>query len=145
MAETIRLELGRDVPGRARQWVRGICATCGLGALADDAALMVSELVTNAFLHAHTDCQIMAELGDHMMHVEVADQDENVVRSVVGADGSERGRGLHIVAALATAWGVHYQPTGKTVWFTLASSADVRTHSGQTEAPTADTRSAAAG
>lgn len=119
MAETIRLVLGRDVPGRARAWVRDICATRGLDALADDAALMVSELVTNAFLHAHTDCLITAELGDHVMRVEVTDEDEMTVRPVVPADGSERGRGLHIVAALATAWGVHYQPAGKTVWFSL--------------------------
>jgi anti-sigma regulatory factor (Ser/Thr protein kinase) len=137
LAETIRLELGRDVPGRAREWVRGICATCGLDALADDAALMVSELVTNVFLHAHTDCRIRAELGDRMMCVEVADQDERVVRPVSSADGSERGRGLHIVAALSSAWGVHYQPAGKTVWFTLASPAGVRPGSA-TEAATAD-------
>ena len=129
MAETIRLELGRDVPGRARDWVRGICATCGLDAVADDAELIVSELVTNVFLHAQTDCRIRAELGDRMLRVEVADEDDRVVRPVCRADGSERGRGLHIVASLASAWGVHYRPTGKAIWFTLARPAGAGTGS----------------
>ena len=140
MADTIELELGRDVPGRAREWMRDVCATSGLDALADDAVLMVSELVTNVVLHAHTDCRIMAEFGDHVMRIEVADKDETVVRPLSKADGSERGRGLHIVAALATAWGVRYQPAGKTVWFTLAATAGVLSCSHVEEAPSADLR-----
>lgn len=129
MAETIRLQLDRDVPRRARRWVRDICATCGLDALADDATIMVSELVTNAFLHAQTDCMITAELGDHMIRVEVADEDAGVVRPIFSADESERGRGLQMVATLATDWGVHYGSAGKTVWFTLASTAGGRMRS----------------
>ena len=145
MAETIRLELGRDVPGRARDWVRGICATCGLGALADDAELMVSELVTNVFLHAHTDCHHRAELGVRMFCVEVSDEDDRVVRPVSRADGSERGRGLNIVAALSSSWGVHYQPAGKTIWFTLASAAGAGADSAMEAATAGRPRSVAAG
>ena len=134
----MRLRLGWDVPGRARAWVRDLCATCDLDAVSEDAALMVSELVTNVFLHARTDCLIRAEVGDHVMRVEVADEDETAVRPLVSADGSERGRGLSIVATLATAWGVEYQPAGKTVWFTLASTAGANTRSRVEEAPNTD-------
>ena len=125
--------------------MREICATCALDALADDAELLVSELVTNVFLHAHTDCLIRAELGDHLMRVEVVDEDERDVRPVTKADGTEQGRGLHIVAALATEWGVHYQPAGKTIWFTLASTAGLHTRPRLEQAPRAHPRSAAAG
>lgn len=126
MAETLRLQRGRDVPGRARVWVRGICVTCGLDAAADDAALIVSELVTNVFLHANTDCVVTAEVEAPTLRVAVADEDERAVRPVSAADSAERGRGLQIVAALASTWGVDYRPTGKTVWFTLVPAAVVR-------------------
>ena len=145
MPETIRLQRGCDVPRRARAWVREICATCGLDTLADDAELLVSELVTNVFRHAHTDCLITAELGDHFLRVEVADEDARDIRPITKADGSERGRGLHIVAALATTWGVQYQPAGKTIWFTLASTACPDARSRIQQAPRAHPRSAAAG
>lgn len=127
MAETLCLQRGRDVPGRAREWVRDICATCGLDARADDAALIVSELVTNVLLHANTDCLVVAELGGGTVRVAVMDEDSRDVRPVAAADSAERGRGLQIVAALSDAWGIDYQPAGKSVWFTLTRAAAVRT------------------
>jgi anti-sigma regulatory factor (Ser/Thr protein kinase) len=145
LAEIMRLQLGRDVPARAREWVRDICATCGLDPLADAVALMVSELVTNAFLHAQTDCLVKAELVDHVIYIEVTDEDQADVRPVSQADGSECGRGLHIVAALATNWGIDYQPTGKTIWFTLAATASVHSRSRIEQSPSTPPRSAAAG
>jgi len=145
LAEILRLQRGRDVPGRARAWVRVICATCGLdAAAADDAALIVSELVTNVFLHADTDCVVTAELGANTVRVAVADEDERAVRPVSAVDSAERGRGLQIVAALASTWGVDYRPTGKTVWFTLAPAAVARPPARAESAGTHPPRSVAA-
>jgi len=144
LTETIRLQLDRDVPVRAREWVRALCATSGLDALADDAELMVSELVTNVFLHAHTSCVIKAEPGDHAIKVQVTDEDHTDVRPVSAADGSERGRGLHIVAALSNNWGIQYEPAGKTIWFTLTSAAGVHARSRMEQAPRSHPRSSAA-
>lgn len=145
MTETIRLQLGRDVPARAREWLRDICTTCGLDAVTDDAELIVSELVTNVFLHAHTNCLISAEPGDHVIRVEVTDEDQTDVRPVSAADGSERGRGLHIVAVLASDWGIQYERTGKTIWFTVSSNADADTSPRMQQALRAHPRSIAAG
>jgi len=122
LAEKTRLAFGPEAPAHARDWVREVCAIHGLDALADDATLIVSELVTNVVLHARTDCVIVAECGDQELRVDVADEDRSVVKGPVVSNGSEGGRGLHIVAALATAWGVRYQQTGKSVWFTLISA-----------------------
>jgi anti-sigma regulatory factor (Ser/Thr protein kinase) len=124
LAETIRLAFGLNAPADARAWMQDICAIHGADMLADDATLIVSELVTNVVLHARTDCVIVAEFGDHAMRVDVVDEDHSLVRALAVADGSEGQRGLHLVAALATTWGVRYQQQGKTVWFTLKSATD---------------------
>jgi anti-sigma regulatory factor (Ser/Thr protein kinase) len=90
--------------------------------IADRAAIMVSELATNAVRHGGTDFEVRVERTKDVLSVEIEDSGEGapVVRRAQPRDAS--GRGLHIVEALADAWGV--RPTtegqGKTVWFTLS-------------------------
>lgn len=93
--------------------------------LADDAVVVVSELVTNAVVHAGTDvelvCRLEAETG--ALVVEVLDHHP----SRAPRDGSpeppygtpEYGRGLRLVAALAESWGITYRTGAKTVWARL--------------------------
>ncbi|MFF7139630.1 SpoIIE family protein phosphatase [Streptomyces nodosus] len=96
--------------------------------LADDALVVVSELVTNAVVHAGTDVEVAcrlqdAEGGPAGLVVEVTDHHPS--RAVRG-DSAERpydipeyGRGLRLVATLATAWGITYRSGAKTVWAML--------------------------
>ena len=119
MSESLQIAGRLDGPARARGWMRGLCAAHDLEGLCDDAVLMVSELVTNAVLHAGTGCVLVVELDDQAMRVDVLDEDHHVIGPVQVADGSERGRGLNIVAALSTTWGVNYRDPGKSVWFTI--------------------------
>lgn len=131
MVESLQLDLpldGRlDGPARARRWIRGNCRRRGLDNLSDVAALLVSELVTNAVLHAGTDCAVVIELGEHALRVDVVDEDHQHVDATGLLEGSRRG--LSIVAAMATSWGVIYRQGGKTVWFTLVSDAPPPTRS----------------
>jgi anti-sigma regulatory factor (Ser/Thr protein kinase) len=82
----------------------------------DLAALLTSELVTNAFLHARTETRVSVRVDD-VVHVEVFDAGNGGV-ALLAADVDEtHGRGLHIVDALADRWGHDDGPNGSRVWF----------------------------
>jgi serine phosphatase RsbU (regulator of sigma subunit) len=148
------LPVSQTAPSRARALVRGaIAERSSVGSttverierLADDAALLVSELVTNALMHAGTDIEIACSVetapsstdpapsgaehtaaGDRReltgVLVEVADRQPG--GRVPGETSGRRGRGLglQVVGALAESWGVTYRRTEKVVWFRLAVS-----------------------
>ena len=108
--------------GAARGLVTGALAEWAADDLTDDATLLVSELATNAVVHAGTDFDVSVELlGDT---VEVAVTDRHPTRTLpappASVDGDfESGRGLFLTAALAEKWGVDYTSTTKRVWFRL--------------------------
>lgn len=90
------------------------------GELADDATLLVSELVTNAVLHGRPDVTMGVELIGRRLRVEVADCSAEL--PVLQADSTVAlgGRGVALVDAYADRWGVESRaPEGKTVWFEL--------------------------
>jgi len=111
----------------ARSWVRERLEDCGLDHLLDAATLGVSELVTNAFLHARTPIRVSLRTRRTRLRIEVSDEApltelhaDNVAASLRGE--ATVGRGLHIVRAYALAWGVSAQDNGKVVWFEPARS-----------------------
>ena len=82
----------------------------------DDAVLVLSELVTNAMIHTDTGCTIEARHGDDLLRLEVRDQSPQApVKRLVGASDIG-GRGLHVVDAVAEAWGWEPAADGKRVW-----------------------------
>lgn len=94
--------------------------------LLDDGTLLVSELVTNAVVHAGTDveleCRLEALPAPPGVVIEVGDRHPaRVLRDDTQepADTREGGRGLHLVAALSDAWGISYRRDRKTVWCRL--------------------------
>ena len=129
MAETDsgNVNLDADNPtGHARQLVRRAC-----GAWPDDqvtvAELLITELVANAFEHGDGLEHVRVQSRDHVLHVEVSDANSARPRMVdpppTGDD--ERGRGLLLLGALASAWGTRPESSsgGKTVWFDMHHSA----------------------
>lgn len=90
--------------------------------LQDRAALLVSELATNAVEHAATDFEVTVVTRADAVRLEVADGSTQPPMLRVGPLESEDGRGLRIVAAMADRWGVETRPgaTGKLVWCELA-------------------------
>lgn len=87
----------------------------------DELELMVSELVTNAIVHAQTAFTVRIITSEHAVLVEVSDQTPGTVRAHSADPHEPHGRGLHIVQTLADRWGVRdtRSSTGKTVWFAL--------------------------
>ncbi len=87
--------------------------------LLDITELLVSELVTNAIRYAATPFELAIRQGRDALYVEVSDDDSRVPRLLHPTDDDEGGRGLQLVAELATNWGARPTSTGKTVWFQL--------------------------
>ncbi|MDN0201014.1 ATP-binding SpoIIE family protein phosphatase [Streptomyces sp. S.PNR 29] len=124
-------------PGTARALVRTALADwAGLALpgtehltdrLADEALLVVSELVTNAVVHAGTDVELTCRLQETgAFLVEVSDHHPS--RAPRGSEADtpydipEYGRGLRLVAALSEAWGITYRTGTKTVWALLPAA-----------------------
>jgi anti-sigma regulatory factor (Ser/Thr protein kinase) len=87
--------------------------------LRDDALLLTSELVTNAVLHAQTGVSLSVATSDETVRVEVSDGAPVVPEPRVAEVDELGGRGLALVEAIASDWGVRLAPPGKTVWFEL--------------------------
>lgn len=80
---------------------------------ADDVVLAASELATNAVIHAQTPFRVRLSGRNRLVRLEVSDQSSTV--PVMEEFGRSQ-RGLRIVQAIATDWGIQPTPTGKTIW-----------------------------
>jgi anti-sigma regulatory factor (Ser/Thr protein kinase) len=85
----------------------------------DQAALMTSELATNAVLHARTEYTVTVTLLPARVRVEVADLNPRPPAMAPPLRLADSGRGLRLVETLAPAWGTHIGPDRKTVWFEI--------------------------
>ncbi|MEV5956320.1 ATP-binding protein [Streptomyces sp. NPDC051987] len=115
-------------PAQARRLVRArltgwsVCAdTC------DTAALVISELVTNAIVHTASS-RVVCELRDHDDTVRIAVHDEGCSPDEPHPSPQrpeeEHGRGLLLVDALCLAWGAQEHGPGLLVWAELPRRAE---------------------
>ncbi|MBA8952309.1 SpoIIE family protein phosphatase [Actinomadura namibiensis] len=93
----------------------------------EDAVLLVSELVTNAIVHAGTEIELVCALDEDRRRVRVEVRDLMPSRRlgdpVVGRPAEDGYRGLMLTHWISDAWGVSYTRTDKTVWFELGLTA----------------------
>jgi anti-sigma regulatory factor (Ser/Thr protein kinase) len=117
-AIVVRTELaGRlDAPGRARAVTRDTLAAWGAAEHVDTVTLLVSELVTNAVLHADGPVELVLRRSGDVLTVEAVDRGSAVPRPRSPAWTEEGGRGLNLVGAIADRWGYRPTPDGKVVW-----------------------------
>jgi anti-sigma regulatory factor (Ser/Thr protein kinase) len=85
----------------------------------EDGLLLASELVTNALLHARTELTLRYLVDETRMRIEVEDGNTRHPHAVATPRDATSGRGLGLVQALATKWGVDGTEDGKIVWFEL--------------------------
>ena len=94
------------------------------GDLTDTVTLLVSELVTNAVLHAGSDVEVSVRLTPTAARIEVTDASGESIAPRDATMDEDSGRGLALVGSLAQRWGVRPAPRGgKTVWFEVSRSA----------------------
>jgi anti-sigma regulatory factor (Ser/Thr protein kinase) len=103
----------------ARQFVAEVLGGWGCGALTEVAQLLVSELVTNALLHAGTVIEVDCRMREDAVRIGVSDRVEASGARRGFATDATTGRGLVIVESLADDWGVSRTGEGKCTWFDL--------------------------
>jgi anti-sigma regulatory factor (Ser/Thr protein kinase) len=112
-----------DSPRAARHFVTtALKAWDVVGDRVDDAALVTSELASNALLHAKSDCVVTVSLTRNVIYIAVEDHAANLprLRPPVGLESS--GRGLSMVSAVSRRWGADLLGEGKVVWAELRRS-----------------------
>lgn len=84
-----------------------------------DVALVVSELVTNAVLHAQGPIEFEVTVDDDIIEVRVSDHTAELPKITFANGDQIGGAGLRIVDRLARYWGVEQRVDGKVVWCQL--------------------------
>jgi anti-sigma regulatory factor (Ser/Thr protein kinase) len=118
-AETVFPAVPESV-GAARRFTRAALARHDIDpSIIDTATLLVSELATNAVVHATSTICLRIGVGDDI-RVEVKDASDDAPMPGAADSDAESGRGLAIVTTLADSWDWSPRPSGKVVWFELA-------------------------
>jgi anti-sigma regulatory factor (Ser/Thr protein kinase) len=129
--EVVRVDLPANphAPSMARRTVTATLTAAGLPDHVDTAALLASELVTNALRHGGGPEELVVEIDAGGVSVAVRDGSPQPPREeppdgpgavrVVDGGLSESGRGLLLVDMLADSWGWRPEAGGKLVWFRL--------------------------
>ncbi|GGS85720.1 MULTISPECIES: ATP-binding SpoIIE family protein phosphatase [Streptomyces] len=113
---------GIEAAPRARAFAQGVLSSwrfpvelCDLGVLA------ASELVANSLQHGTPPMSLRLRRTDRRLIVEVTDGDDHLPRRRRAEPGDETGRGISIIATIASSWGSRRTPGGgKAVWCEFA-------------------------
>ena len=123
----LRLSLSAQpaAAAEARSYVRAAIYAWGVPVDPYVAALLTSELVTNAIRHETGEkVKLFVTCSCGHLRVYVHDSSRTWPVPLNAAVDAEAGRGLTLVASLSTDWGVYRTPGGKAVYFTLALQDD---------------------
>ena len=119
-ASTSTVVRRRDAALLARRYARAQCADHTPPTLVEDVELVVSELVTNAMRHGRGQITMHLEVAPDRVVVGVQDQGAGHPSPRQPEATDVNGRGLALIAILATEWGVRPEPGGgKVVWCVL--------------------------
>lgn len=105
---------------QARRYVSETLTAIGFDDAGPTAELLVSELVTNAILHARSPLNVSVETRGELVRVAVADDSPRSPQRRRHSLDSGTGRGLLLVERMAERWGVDVGSAGKVVWFELS-------------------------
>lgn len=107
-------------PATARGAVRDVLGRAGTDEdCISTAQVVVSELVTNAVVHARSDVDLVLRVDGPRLRVEVADHGGGRPAVLHPPPDADRGRGLLLVESLAERWGVRHDDHSKVVWAEL--------------------------
>ncbi len=131
--ETVRLVVPTQpqAVAQTRDALRALVIHWKADHLADDLLLCLSEALTNAITHAVHGTTVTVDVARNEtgIRVEVADRDRRAPVFAVPAEAvladhqladrllEEHGRGLFLMDAVSSRWGISPDPHGKVVWF----------------------------
>ncbi len=104
----------------ARRFVGAALAAWDLDDLAEVAQICTSEAASNAVRHAGTAFRLLVQEDGINLMVRVMDSGTGQPVEKEIDPQAESGRGVHLIATLATRWGWEPADAGKVVWFALA-------------------------
>ncbi len=111
---------GPEMPAASRELVNRACEEWGITRVRRLAELVMSELASNAVLHARTPVVVTVRLMGSCLQMSVRDGDPRLVYHPApgahGAHDGDHGRGLLILDAMADSWGSAPTGNGKVVW-----------------------------
>lgn len=114
---------GVTAPAEARAFAVGAVRGWGISAtdteLLDDVAFVVTELSTNAVIHARSPFTVRVAQFPEAVRVSVEDESDLPPRLEAVPSNAETGRGLALTAQMADRWGYAPTPQGKVVWADL--------------------------
>ena len=106
--------------GRARSLLRTVLTDHDDEDTLDAAQLAVSEIVTNALVHAGTAMRLRILMAKRTLRVELTDGSPRLPSQRVFGTTAPTGRGLLLVDQVVSRWGAHPLPVGKVVWFEIS-------------------------
>ena len=111
--------------GKARRLLRDALSDLEDDGSIDAAQVAVSEIVTNALVHAGTVMRLRVLLADGDLRVELGDGSPHLPRQRGYSTVAATGRGLHMVSEMVDRWGAYPDPDreGKVVWFEIRRGA----------------------
>ncbi|HSV67956.1 MAG TPA: ATP-binding protein [Mycobacteriales bacterium] len=121
-------------PEEARRFVsqhlaHSLVGITDLAETLDDSQLLVSELTSNAVKACRHTMTLSVEVHHRWIGLKIYDDGPGLPVPYDAGPRDTRGRGLRIIAALASAWGAHPDPAGgKTVWCHLPLPAHAADH-----------------
>lgn len=141
MTHSQRFEASGRSVGAARRFVADVVADAPAD-IQESVALMVSELATNALVHAASGFEVAVDRSDFAVLVSVSDRGDGGMPHLRAPSSSQpHGRGLRIVDALSEEWGVvTTRDEGKLVWFRVGLRPPATGASGLGDADTPDSR-----
>jgi serine phosphatase RsbU (regulator of sigma subunit) len=101
------------------------------------AELVASELVTNGLLHGGGWSSVEVRPIDGGVRIEAADRNRRTPLVAVASSDAMTGRGLHLVARLASRWGIEPSEQGKVVWAEIVDPLPARRSQSEHELLTA--------
>ena len=109
---------GVEAAPRARAFASGVLTSWRFPPeLHDLGVLAASELVANSLQHGTPPMRLRLRRTDRRLIIEVTDGDDHLPRRRRAEPGDESGRGIAIVATIASSWGARRTPGGgKAVW-----------------------------
>jgi DNA-binding NarL/FixJ family response regulator len=121
LAERTAHLAGREAaPGAARGLVEAVLRDRSSATTVEIVELLISEVVTNAVVHAGSDVNVAVRLTPATVRVEVTDGSVDAPEVHQSPAHVESGRGLALVQSLSSSWGFEPTGSGKTVWFEVA-------------------------